>query len=405
MSARGSRQKPELTLKVAVISDLHAFRRPKEAMPDPSKLCISDSESNPVEHPVTGLLELVKKEGIRSDLLLCPGDMTYQADPEGTRYSWTKLQDIGAAIGAGTIAGTAGNHDLDSRGVANSEEPKETLQSLSPSFPIANDTLCNEYWARHVTVLEDERYRLLLLNSCAKHSGASKEELERGSISRQTLEYLQGYLRKQEAKRINLLLCHHHPHAHSELHLGHVDVMERGQLLLDLLAEYGDWIVVHGHKHHPKISYAAGGSGWPVVFASGSFSGNFGTHLESRTRNLFHVVEIYQDGSARRPPMGIVRSWYWAAGLGWKSCDGSAAGLPRETGFGDRTHPRDMAHLISTHVKVPALKSWDELCQRLPQLRFRTPQDYFLTREYLQRNHGLRIIELDGMPHQVGSTS
>jgi hypothetical protein len=311
-------------------------------------------------------------------------------------------------MGTSLVAGTVGNHDLDSRQVTRSEEPKEVLQDLNPRFPLPDESLNNEFWARHVTLTEGGEYRLVVLNSCAKHGdGAQREELERGTVSEMTLRYLEERLKKSVARRVNILLCHHHPHAHSELHLGDQDVMRRGQLLIDLLAQQGDWLIVHGHKHHPKISYASGGASWPIVFGAGSLSGMLSQTASTRTRNLFHLVDFIEHPLLTRTPRGTVRTWYWAAGLGWKRADSAGMGLRYLTGFGARIHPRQMAQLIAAtfkSFKPPALKTWDELCKRVPELMFQLPQDYELMKACLEREHQLSVVEDRGLPSQVGST-
>jgi hypothetical protein len=67
-----------------------------------------------------------------------------------------------------------------------------------------------------------------------------------------------------------------------------------GQFLLDLLAydSNGDWVVLHGHKHCPKISYAAGGVTSPIVFSCGSIGAKLYPELNGNVRNQWYLLEF-----------------------------------------------------------------------------------------------------------------
>jgi len=396
------KNKVQKILSIAVASDLHAYL-PSDLDPNerpPSKLSLADPEDNPTSHPFSALYDLIKKDQLTADLFLCPGDMTDKANPQGIKYAWEKIHTAGKLLGAPLTAATVGNHDLDSRGKTRAETPKELLDQLDPPFPLPGEALINEFWANHFTVYQGENYTLVLLDTCAKHT--DKAELERGYITKHTITKLTKKLDSAQSRQINILLCHHHPHQHSELSLGDRDVMKNGQLLIDLLALNGNWLIIHGHKHFPKLSYAAGGASSPVVFAAGSFSGNFGCEAESRTRNQFHLIDVVHYEDKPFALYGAVRSWYWAAGSGWLKSTGGATGMPAVTGFGARLHPSELAKLVAARMTRSKLKRWEELCQTIPELRFQLPQDYLLFKQVLAKDHRLHLVEENGTPLQVG---
>ena len=109
----------------------------------------------------------------------------------------------------------------------------------------------------------------MIINSVATH--LTKEAAEHGSISHQQLALLETALSQKEALPFQIAVCHHHPILHEDIGLGTLDVMENGSLLTDLLASHGFHLLIHGHKHHPKLSYAPGAVPLPVL-ASGSFA-------------------------------------------------------------------------------------------------------------------------------------
>ena len=59
-------------LTLAIASDLHAFDDP-QGKEDPSYLSVALPDNEPGKHPITGLLELIKKRSLSADILLCPG--------------------------------------------------------------------------------------------------------------------------------------------------------------------------------------------------------------------------------------------------------------------------------------------------------------------------------------------
>jgi predicted MPP superfamily phosphohydrolase len=248
------------TLTVGIISDLHAYET-ADSGNRPSHLCLNGVDSEPTKHPFAGLHKLIADNSLSVDILLCCGDLGDKAHPAAIRYAWNAIHDLKARLGASKLFATVGNHDVDSRHKFNAFDPKGFLQSLTPSFPMETEALNDTFWSRNFALYTDNVYRVAVLNSSAFHGGG-EDELKHGRISDYTLAALRLALEGVPSKPVNILLCHHHPQQHMELNLGEYDVMKSGQLLLDLLGSgaFGDWIVIHGHKHHPKLCYAAGGS-------------------------------------------------------------------------------------------------------------------------------------------------
>ena len=75
------------TLTIAIISDLHAFDD-AQGKEDPSYLSVALPENEAARHPISGLLHLINKEGLRADLLLCAGDIGDKARPIAIKYAW-----------------------------------------------------------------------------------------------------------------------------------------------------------------------------------------------------------------------------------------------------------------------------------------------------------------------------
>jgi hypothetical protein len=388
---------PNQKIKVAVASDLHAYSADPTS---PSHLDVKDPEASG-SHPIAGLLRLIKEENLKADALLCPGDMGDKASPEGVKYAWAALHRVKAAIGASLLAATAGNHDIDSRYVGDDHDPEHILKGLTPPFPLSMESLSDRYWARAYVIKDLPAFRLVLLNSSAYH-GHTPTEKNHGRIDKQTLSLLEKDLLSRPPKVTNILLCHHHPHPHSELDLGAEDVMKQGQLLLELLGtgRVGRWLVIHGHKHYPKISYAAGGSASPVIFAAGSLCANLFLKTQNRVRNQFYVITLSSDEIKKVGMVGRVQSWDWVPGKGWSRA-GEGSGLPATFGFGCREDALTLAKRVAAFVPK-GFKPWIQVLKRFPELDLVLPQDREMFRSILDKDHAMEILEDGGMPKQIG---
>src|SRR4051812_36778731 len=265
-------------LRVFVISDLHAFDKGLLGERDeaPSHIDVSDSEE--LTHPIGALKELIAREEIKSDVLICCGDFCDKAQPSPMRYAWRAVLELQKQLGATQLATTVGNHDVDSRHKHNDYDAKGQLQALDPGFPSPDVSVCDQFWARHFYVVEGDDHRIVVLNSSAFHGesavGSNPAEFKHGRVSPHTRARLQSFLKAAPAKSINILVCHHHPHRHADLNVGDFSELKDGPELLKLLeGDKAQWLVIHGHTHQPNISYAVGSSSnAPIVFAAGSLA-------------------------------------------------------------------------------------------------------------------------------------
>lgn len=375
---------------IAVVSDLHASCA-RDDTPR-SHLRLAGAEELETTNPVLGLKALIDKASLTADIVLCPGDLADKAEPIAIRYAWCCVHEIAEKLRATHTIATAGNHDVDSRHQHNSFDAKGILQTLCPPFPIPDEAAFDKYWSRHFAVIEGEIWRIVSLNSSAFHGG-SPDECQHGRISSWTLDALKRVLDAGSSRPLNILLCHHHPHQHAEIGLGEKDLMRGGHELLALLGSgrYGEWIVIHGHKHHPKISYASGTTACsPVVFAAGSLSAVLYPELQTRARNQFYLLEFCADEITRHGLVGRFRAWDWAIGDGWVPA-GKRSGLPAFGGFGNRTLHRVLAERINDVISDPSTL-WSTVCDSIPEARYLLPTDEDLLEEVLQRVYKRKLL-------------
>jgi predicted phosphodiesterase len=399
------------SLRVAVVSDIHAYDEPDEPGGEPpSSLCTKAPEDQPNYHPITGLSNLIEQNKLQADVLVCCGDMGDKARPAGIKYVWDNLQKLKDKLAAELLAATAGNHDVDSRYKYNDYDAKGVLQSLLPQFPLGDETQNNKYWSRNYVVITTSKFRLVILNSSAYH-GAKEEEFKHGRVSLRTVETLKAELADLErthSRQVNILLCHHHPHKHGDIEDDDYSIMEGGHKLLGMLesGNYGNWIIIHGHKHHPRICYAAGGSSAPIVFSAGSLCARLYQPLQSVARNQFYLITfpLAELETLGLGLAGTFQSWDWIDGRGWMRA-GDRSGLPPYGGFGNRGNVFTLANQVAalfSNRGEPYIK-WDEVLSAIPSLKYLLPSDMIQMLNKLESAHTLRVLwDSTGQPAQIG---
>ncbi len=343
-----------------------------------------------------------------------------KADAGAQTFAWEKLQGLAAKLGASLIA-TAGNHDMDSRHTTE-HDAKGILQSLTPMFPGLPESDCDRYWARNFVVVDTEpHWRMVVLNSSAYHGGGTPKddpdfataEFERGRVSDRTTQAISAQLRGEVRKPLNILLCHHHPLRNAEMpQFIDYSEMRGGDTLINVLndLDVGDWIIIHGHKHFPRIWYGPSESGRaPVVFSAGSFSVKLYSELAALARNQFYVIDFPLDRMQEEMVgvLGIVAAWDWTTSLGWLPAK-ERSGIADQSGFGWRENPDRVAHLIAKQVKPSLVSSgrpyfsWAELNEAMALLPFLSPRSLGQVLQSLGNTHGLHILYDAGQPSQIG---
>lgn len=394
---------PARTFRIAVVSDVHAFSRTRldERDPAPSFVEVSNPSSFKGTNPFIALDDLIDREELSADVLVSCGDMGDKAQPEGIRYTWQSLHQLSKKLGNATVIATSGNHDLDSRLLYTDFDARGTLLALG-DFPFPDSGLTNEYWARNVVVFEEEAVRWVVLNSAAYHGHG--DEYQHGRVAASTIEYLKQRLNATAADKLNILVVHHHVYKIGNIDLDDYSEMKSGSALLGLLESgaYGNWIVFHGHRHWPSVTYAPGGNSSPVVFAAGSLSAILWDELLGRARNQFYIVELNLPPALGRV-RGTFKAWDFSSDIGFvRAKDGS--GLPHEGGFGGNLSGMELASAIARLVDDSGdpFVSWNFAQEQVSDLRYALPQDLTQCVKALKAGHGLSVLEEDGILKQIG---
>lgn len=386
-------------MRIAIASDIHAYDLSDPAPPSPpSYLCISDPADQPSRHPIAGLKQLIANEALHADILVCPGDMADKANTAALSYVWNELNSVKSLLGATRLVATAGNHDVDSRHKYNDFDAKGALQALVPPFPGLSEQSCDRYWARNFVLIEEGSWRLLLLNSSAYHGGGKDpiKEANHGRISERTVSAIEKTLVASKKRELNILVCHHHLYRDNAILEKDYSEMEGADYLVRLLGsgDYGQWVVVHGHKHHPKLQYGAGGLGSPIVFSAGSLCASLYAELAARARNQFYILDV-DPAAANQYSLdvaGTIKAWDWIPNAGFKPA-GIDSGLPHISGFGYRATIAAISSRIAALFgsKVPYLR-WPELLASVPELQYLLYSDVSAVLSHLKSAHNIESV-------------
>jgi len=353
--------------RIAVLSDIHPSDGNEKS--DRSILKLG-ADKNPDIHPFEALHKLIRDNDLSVDMLLCAGDLGTQSNPKTIEYTWNELQVLASKLNASKLMATPGNHDHDSRSKYNDYDPKGYLQSLTPKFPYDFSDDNSHFWAWNFDIVESDLCRIVILNSSAYHG--INDEFSHGRITELTINKLKDKLSTLEEKSINIVLCHHHLHKNEDIKITDYDAMHGSDKLLSMLASDapGDWMVVHGHKHFPKIYYGNTESGdAPIIFSAGSFSGDI-AGAGSAVQNQFYILEFKCNHIDEFGLVGKFNAWDWATGRGWVEAS-DRSGLPHKGGFGNQTRTKLILKSLSklTEDTYKGSQIYDEN----PHLEYITP--------------------------------
>ncbi|WP_411970063.1 metallophosphoesterase family protein [Paucibacter sp. Y2R2-4] len=394
----------ERRIRIALLSDLHAFQKGHGSAMGSSYLPASPRPSDP--DPFGDLDQLISREKLTCDLVMCPGDICDKADVGGFQYAWTKLHALKEALAARQLIATCGNHDLNSRLLESDEDPdpKGALQTVHPQFPFEDTELTDHFWSRNFALFKPmDGIVTLVLNTSAYHGGNS-DEIHHGRISQRTISAIEKKLESFGDGNINILLCHHHLRPLQGLWGKAPDgeYIRKGPELLKTLTKCtaSPWLILHGHRHIPNLEHSYDPS--CIIVGASSFSAQVqGKH------NQFHILDLTQDESRAQPVKGVIDTWSWSVTGGWqrRHIGQGEDGFPPECGFGSDSHPRLMANEISKSFEGdPKYLDWSAVISQNPEVRFLTPEHFSQVEDLLLKRGISLNRSRDGRVSQVGKS-
>jgi hypothetical protein len=343
-------------------------------------------------------------------LLVCPGDITTHAEVSALSFAWDKLIELAKKLECSVLVTATGNHDVQSRpnsastnaikDLNKNNDLFENLKQLKPPYPLidfkstdaplSHQRRINYFGTDFLLFDSNPNYRLVVFNSCARHTSAP-EDYERGYLASSTLQWLEDSLKEvydPKNKKPSIFVCHHHPIQHDDFGTGSYDFIKGGNSLIEMLNKYGSWIVIHGHKHHAKLAYHSVGSKKTVVFAAGTLSAHKQS-LGNNFTNQFYVIDINKD-KLKGTLEGEFNVYSWK-GSQWSLTKSENEGIFTGVGFGDIDCLEVLAEEIANEIKGVTKFKWDDMVIKFPQLKKCLPKDLELLSSYLQIEHNVDI--------------
>ncbi|MDI9857966.1 metallophosphoesterase family protein [Flectobacillus roseus] len=380
-----------MKLRIAIFSDFHCHNKNNNNNTQESYL-LTDVTIDTFQDPFKSFEILIKNDStISADLLVLPGDFTNKCDLEGLQMGWDIAKQIGKLLNVEKIIPNIGNHDVDSRKIRNSD-PFNDIKNFSLDFPFNDVELNSFFWENGYIIIEDENYRILNINTV--HSHTTKEMANKGLIHQDAINNIEERLNKSLSNKVNIAVCHHNPIEHSHYNTGSTDFLNNGDELIKILDRMNFDLIIHGHKHDPRIRYSPGGINSPIVFSSGSFSA-FKNLLLQGANNTFHIItfECNEDQIGK----GIIDTWFFVPTKGWKQNIKNIYFEPR-IGFGVKVDIRALSSKIHQWFdqQKDNIVSLDDLIETFQDIKFMIPSDVDkLKNELKNKNIFVSPVTLD----------
>jgi len=391
-------------VEIAVMSDLHCHHSQKFKKDNTAKnysYLTTDKPRHPsTEHPVQSLSELITKTGIKSDFLLCPGDITNMVDVQGFITGWDFVKEIGEVLKVKkeNVLATLGNHDVDSR-YNLFDEVFDLAKTIGGGFPLNDDDLIKTFWAKGFCIAEREQLRILIVNSVYFHSNS--EETVQGKINEWQLQEIEIELKKFSDEKIQVALFHHHPIEHSRQKLGVEDVIAHGGQLMDLLNKFNFDLAIHGHKHHPWLRYSPGTGNTTPIFSSGSFAAT-SSAMVTGSKNTFHKITIKKNSGQKA--CGHIETWEYLPNNGWRLAESGDPFFPMYTGFGFNGSIDDLVTRTRDIINKGngEFLKWNDFIEQAEEINYLTPDESIEFRKKLSKEGIITNPELPKIPNLIG---
>lgn len=334
------------------------------------------------DHPVESLIKVINEQEnkIKADLTLCPGDFTDKANIQGLISGWEFSLEINRELDSKNIIATIGNHDVDVY-KNNSKYSSENVRGIKKGFPIKNQSDRDIFWSKGCVFIEEEDYRVLVINS--SHFHYDKESSRKGEISQESIEYIENHLSQNKDSKIQIAMSHHPPIEHPRKNLGEDDKIVNGERLLNILGKNNFDLFIYGHKHDPFIKYynTPEGNHQLPLFSAGSFSAGSNI-MFAGLRNAFHIIEL---SKLENKSKGQILTWTYLPENGWKKNFDESAFAPI-SGFGNEKSVQQIFDDLEKLLNSKKEMSWIEISENIEDINHLIPADSKQLQDLLKSN-------------------
>ena len=386
-------------VRVAVFSDIHCgyFSRTESfSVPGAKREEISSADSNLEKD----LIRLLVQE--KPDFLLIAGDLTSVGSPQEFYACEQEIKKIAGEIGLPTnrIICCMGNHDIDfnvinlwkskdklSEEILNYRKEKyQHLASSISSFCLEHIKECQlekKGPAPFSGVYEAEDFVAIVLNTswlCGPN-----QEYSHGKLSLEQLDWFEKTLDKyisDDRKRI--VLMHHHPFNYPYPTIGaDISQIEEGAEFVEVASKYRVDLVIHGHRHHPKVKTEMCDVGYPVTFfCAGSLAVNANHRANGEIPNTIHFIDIDKNRD-----FFVLHNYSYSDAEGWKPMENKrVTPMDGKMKVGKVFERTKCAEKIEVYKNQESVRlEWEKLDECLQFMRYQEVMD--LLKEQLGSTH------------------
>jgi 3',5'-cyclic AMP phosphodiesterase CpdA len=336
---------------------------------------------------VQALLDFIDNDALTVDALLVPGDLANKACQEGLNQGWDYCLELAAKLHARSIIPVIGNHDIDSKRLRPEYGVFSQVRDMRPDFPFAQAALNQSYFSDGYCVITTGDVQFIALNTVIDQT--DEASAKNGTFSNERIGRMEAALSLLPSVPLTIAIMHHHPILHSGGFWGDRDVIPTGDALVAALRRLGCRLIIHGHKHIPRLSIVDG----VAVFASGSFSASlheYGTLVG----NTFHVIELHGEGP--HDVKGKITTWVFQLGRGWTRSNEDYRGFPYVAGFGSRMSVATVAERLIELANDDLHQTrflQDRLFTSVPDIEHLTPSQ----REELNQMLAIRDLKVSSV--------
>ena len=387
--------------RVAVFSDIHFGQMARtHFFTAPGEMIKGNSRG---EVPLgEGLISLMKE--LMPEYIFIAGDLTSAAEPQEFYYCEKKILEIADQVGVNRdkIICCTGNHDVDwqisklfnnTKGLFEHEEiviecRKEKYQKIAAS--VAN--VCFEELkspeggpAPFSGIYESIDFVAFILNTSLNCGPNLK--YSHGELTEVQLKWLEKQLdcyNQDERKKI--VLMHHHPFNYPYPTLSEdISQIKEGADFVELAELKGIDLVIHGHRHHPKVkTVSTGGRSVVTYFCAGSLSVNAEHRSDGDIPNTVHFIDIDKEKD-----YFVLHNYSYSGTEGWYKTRNSNATPLDDTMMVGKVFTaeqcrKSLMQYKNTHDK-PIKLEWEKLDEAI---RFMTYVDAMkLLNEVFEKTH------------------
>lgn len=314
-------------MNIAFISDIHFGKLACTA-----EFSIpGDDNSNDTKNAAAfteGLIDLLKEKDV--SFLFIAGDLTSYGSPQEFYYCEEKIIEIAAKanIASESIICTMGNHDIDWTiiGLVKADEIKnedvlsvasemyQKIASNVSSVVLERIQKPQNIGPKPFSGIVENEFVVFILNSSSYSSPSQYNK--HGRLDKHQLEWLETELKSYENdRRTKIVMLHHHPIQYPYPVIGEdPSLLEEGSELISICGKYGVNMVLHGHRHHPRVKTDME-NGWknPITFiCAGSLSVGPNHRNEGTIPNTVHIIDM-----SNAPDSFVLYNYEYSLTRGW----------------------------------------------------------------------------------------